>query len=127
MGVETDLYRRNLIAYAFSFSSFRRCSSVLNFGFNTGFSESGGNIHAGCGLSGAFFFFFVFRGGSGTFRPISYSGLISGGGFLIFFLLPMTAVRIVDLKTKYQKFQSTKYSSVREYPELVSSKPWQWH
>lgn len=46
----------------------------------TGFSSSGGNIHSGCGLSGAFFFFF-FRGGSEPCAGSSNSGLISTDGF----------------------------------------------
>ena len=64
MGVETDLYCRNLIAWSLSCSSLSLWASDFGFGFKTGFSSSGGNIHSGCGLSGAFFFFFFFRGGS---------------------------------------------------------------
>ena len=41
------------------------CASDLGLGFSTGFSSSGGNIHSGWGLSGAFFFRFF----CGGFEP----------------------------------------------------------
>jgi len=83
------LYFRNLIAWSLSFSSFFLCASDLGFGFNTGLSSSAGNIHSGCGLSGAFFFFFL-CGGTWAFPwPRMNSGLISTGAF---FTLPFFAI-----------------------------------
>ena len=84
-GVVTDLYCRNLIACAFSSSSLILAASDFGFGFKTGFSSSGGNIHSGCGLSGAFFFFF-FRGGSELGGGSSNSGLSETGAFGFFVL-----------------------------------------
>ena len=80
IGAVTDLYFKNLIASSLSFSSLSLWASDFGFGFKTGFSASGGNIHSGCGLSGAFFFFF-FRGGSESGGGSTNSGLISTGGF----------------------------------------------
>lgn len=67
MGAVTDLYCRYLIACSLAFSSCSLCFSDLGLGLRTGFSSSGGNIHVGWGLSGAFFFFFFLGGGAGTF------------------------------------------------------------
>lgn len=83
MGAVTDLYRKNLRASSLSFSSFSTWASNLGFGFKAGLSSSAGNIHSGCGLSGAFFFFF-FLGGSEPGGGSSNSGFITGGGFFDF-------------------------------------------
>ncbi len=76
IGAVTDLYRKNLIACSLAFSSLNLFASDTGFGFSTGFSSSGGNNHVGCGLSGAFFFFFFLGSGTGTFLPMTNSGLI---------------------------------------------------
>ena len=83
IGALTDLYFKNLIASSLSFSFFSIWASDLGFGFRTGLSSSAGNIHSGCGLSGAFFFFF-FRGGSEPGGGSSNSGFITGAAFFDF-------------------------------------------
>ena len=92
IGAVTDLCCKKLMAWSLSFPSWSLWASDFGFGFKTGFSSSGGNIHSGCGLSGAFFFFF-FRGGSEPGGGSSNSGLISTGGF---FVLDLGAISNVD-------------------------------
>ena len=114
IGADTELYCKNLIACAFSFSSFICCSSDLTSGFNTGFSASGGN-----NLSIIFFFFFFLVSGTETLRPTSFSGLISEGGFLtLFFSLAMVVIGSIGGKTIYPEFDPQKVNE-REWPALV--------
>ena len=103
IGALTDLYFKNLIASSLSFSSFSLWASDLGFGFKTGLSSSAGNIHSGCGLSGAFFFFF-FRGGSEPGGGSSNSGFITGAGFFDFdFDLDLGAMFRVMLSSQLVK------------------------